>query len=487
MENRPKVVVEPPTSRGLREVKIGGETVGSAWSLRGLRKILSRHGYPEDMDVEDRTSVCWRAGGSQTWPDRPMKRHATIALMVAGLLGSMALLTVVGAPDALGALTFAGRATGFLFMLAGSVQGVAASAALDYWGKRRLKLSGPVILLGVLITLATSSLLLFLWLQETEYTDYLLAYFPLWSWSLWALWLLLREKAWRGLPHPKSFAIGVTATAVIASANLTYSAVYQPAASPLLFRLEAKFGKPEMDTERSFMHLPLTLRAKNVGKVPAYIITDFYSVYGHLTKFSSTDNGLKDLRKAMEEESDAGLYVSRPEYKTISTGRFYSVGQWIEPGGEYTAERLIRIPMTAKFDAVEALFMLDLMRKDRGRIDEGEFSTAHFSWDKGEGRFYHPPGEYGDNLIYHGRVRHNNNMINVTRRPRYVTSVWSADSEGSVAYSSISSFSFNPEDRPDEREEMRELERYGVVSVYGESLIPFAALTNNIGSQKAGS
>ncbi|CAM5487795.1 hypothetical protein SALBM311S_08590 [Streptomyces alboniger] len=168
-------------------------------------------------------------------------------LMMAGLLGSLVLLVVIGTPDALGGLTFAGRVTGYLFMLAGLVQGVSALAVLDFWGKRRLRFSGAAVLLGALIALAVDSLLMFLWLQETEYTPYLFAYFPLWCWSLWALWLLVREKTWRGIPHPKSFAAGITVTAVIAGASLAYSSMYQPASQPLLFSLEAKFGKPTVD------------------------------------------------------------------------------------------------------------------------------------------------------------------------------------------------------------------------------------------------
>ncbi|WP_189532996.1 hypothetical protein [Streptomyces roseolilacinus] len=477
MEDGPDITVEPPDSRGLRQVTRGGEVVGSAWSLKGLRRVLRRLGHPGDVEVEDGTLVRWRGGDSRTWPDRFVKRRLTIAFMMAGLLGSMALLVVIGTPDALGGLTFAGRITGFLFVLAGLVQGVSASAVLDYWGKRRVRFSGAAVLLGALIALITHSLLMFLWLQEKEYTPYLLAYFPLWCWSLWALCLLVRERTWAGIPHPRSFAAGITATTLVAGANLVYSSMYQPAAQPILVDLEARFGKPTVDSRTSFVELPLTLRAQNRGKVPAYVLGDDYSVYGWMVRFSKRGGGLKGTKEAMETESDAARYVAEQKSETVSAGRFLSPGWVLEPGEEYTAEKLVRIPRTADYEALEAYFSLTLMREDKGGIDVWEFQEPHFSWEKKEGRFYCAPSECGETLIYHGKVRHNNNLVNVTRRPRYVTTWWSVTPEDSSSYVSISSFRFQPKGSVEEEEREREMDGYGVVNLYAEAVVPFASLT----------
>lgn len=35
----------------------GAETVGGAWPPQGLRRIPHRRGYPEDLDLEDPSSV----------------------------------------------------------------------------------------------------------------------------------------------------------------------------------------------------------------------------------------------------------------------------------------------------------------------------------------------------------------------------------------------------------------------------------------------
>lgn len=484
MRNRPRVVVQPPDSRGLREVAISGTTVGSAWSLRELRKILSRTGYPRDMNVEDRTSICWRGADSETWPDHTWQRRTTIALMMTGLLGSMTLLAAVGSPDAFGALTFAGRITGYLFVVLGVVEGVAALGVLDYWGKRQLSFSGAVVLLGALIALGTDSLLLFMWLQEREYTRYLLAYFPLWCWSLWALSLLVREKAWRGTPHPKKFAAGVAATTLLAAVNLTYSAVYQPTSAPVLFSLKATFGTPRMDPERQIIHLPLTLQVKNTGNVPAYIISDEYSVNGLRADFSENAGELRDRRKAMELESDVGLYTGTPKKYTISAGPFYGPGSYLEPGEEYSEEKVVQLPRTAGYDTIEAALTIELMRKDRGKVDVEDFIDSHPSWHKNEGPFYCPPDECWDHVAYRARLRHNNNIINVTRRPVYVTSIWGVKPALSDSATIISSSpDFTPGTLKDymkaENESKRERERYGVVTVDAQAAVPFAALVNS--------
>lgn len=484
--NNPRVVVGPPDSRGLREITIGGRTVGSAWSVQGLRKVLGRLGYPEDLDVEDRSSMVWRGGDSGAWPDHTWRRRSTIALMMAGLLGSMALLVVVGMPDAIGALTFAGRVTGFLFAFAGAVQGVAALAVLDYWGKRQLKLSGALILLGTFIGLTTNGLLLFMWLQEQEYTPYVLTYFPLWCWSLWALQLLIRERAWRGVPYPKQFAAGVTVTTLLATANLAYSALYQPTSAPVLFDLDVKFGTPELDPKRPVIHLPVTFRARNSGQIPAYITSDGYGVYGVSVEFSSEGGGLLEWRKAVDAGSDGsrvGRYVKSPTRETVSAARFYGPGNWLEPGEQYVQERVIQLPSSAKYDVIEAGLTMTLMRKDRGRIDE-EFATPHYSWRKNR-EFYCHPIECDNHVINRGRVLHNNNIINVTRKPRYVISYYGwtgsdADIQTYVlSYEPRAALGFSEEVA---EEDERERKRYGVAVAEAMAAVPFAQLLSASGN-----
>jgi hypothetical protein len=479
MSIRPWVVVEPPDSRGLRQVTVDGETVGSAWSLGELRKILGRLGCPEDLDLEDPASLCWRGGDSGTWPDRAWRRHATKVVMIAGLIASMALNVVVGWPDASGALTFAQRISGVLFVLSGLMQGAAAIAALDYWGRRQFRASGAIVLLGALIALATDSLLLFMWLEEMEYTRHALVFMSLWCWSLCALWLLVREKSWQGVPKPKSFAAGVVATALLTALSLAYSTMYQPAAAPMHFTLKAEFGKARADRSLPFIHVPLTLYMKNTGEIPVYIINDIFTIRGRGAVYSRyPDRG--DLVREWRESAGVGSKLGEAErhvknvtYTTLSSGHFYGPGKQLETGQEYTLKHVFQIPKDASYDIIGVDLQVSYMRKDRGKLDMETFGTPHYSWNEMDGRYYCPP-ERGcrPHLIYHGRLRHNNNLVNVTRKARYVTALWYP---GRPPISSISSFHYGGESGF-QREERRELDRYGATEVHATSAVPVAEL-----------
>ncbi|MFD6169638.1 Yip1 family protein [Streptomyces coeruleorubidus] len=474
MEKTPRVIVEPPDSRGLRAVSVGGTKVGSAWSPSGLRKVLRELGCPESIDLEDRRVIVWREAGSEIWPDRAWRRRTATAFMMAGLILSMVLLTVVGTPDAMGALTFAQRMTGFLFILSGAVQGLAALAALDYEGKRQFKYSGAVVLVGALIALITESIFLFTWLQEREPTFYFPAYLLLFAWSLWALWRLFQGHVWRAIPHPKRFATGVALSGLLASVNFAYSAVYQPTSAPFYVTLTAKFGPPHTDPIRPFIHVPLTFQVENTGKVPAYILVDKYLVYGRSAEYSNEDEGLRDWKKALEGGYDAELHVTESGSKTISAGQFTGPGYWLHPGEGHVKEKVIQIPRSVEYDLLEATLAVVAMRMDRGKIDLLQLQRAHPSWQKKEGRFY--CAKCSDMLIHEGKVRHNNNIINVTRRPRYVTVLWYGNQEKFGYEYAISSYKFNPRKRPDVGEIAREEDRYGVESRSTSTKVSVAAL-----------
>jgi hypothetical protein len=472
MRIQPWVIVEPPNERGLRAITIHEKTVGYAWSLRGLRKILRRLGYSEEMDLEDQASVYWRGGDSSTWPDRAWKRRTTITLMMVGLLGCMALLVNVGLPDAFRALTFAQRITGCLFILSGVVQGMAALAVLDYWGIRHLKFSGALVLLGVIIAFTTNGFFLFMWSQEREYTRYVVAFLLLGVWSLWALCLVIREKMWTSIPHPKRFAAGVFATALVATANFAYSAMYQPSSVPTLLEMEVKFGKSQRDPNAPFVHLPVKFHVKNVGAVGVYFIGTDYEVLGRSADYSSTTaKKMKDWKEAAEAGEDYDIYAPHPKYVTIKTGQIWGPGYWIDAGEQANWEYMVELPKYASYDAIEATMSVDLMRRDRGRIDIDEFSTPHFSWDK-EDRYYCATKDCGEYILYRGQVQHNNNVINVTRKPRYVAATWSWDSTDYF----ISSYNFGRREDFDEGETSRESDRYGLISLSANAVVPVAAL-----------
>ncbi|MGW2018519.1 hypothetical protein [Streptomyces sp. NPDC001927] len=472
-----KVTVLPPDSRGLREVRIGAETVGSAWSPHELRRILRNHGYPKDLDLEDRTSVTWQGAGSDTWPDHTRRRRATIVLMVAGLVGGWALLTSIGIPDAFEALSFAGRITGFVFMLAGVAEVAAAVAVFDYWGKRGLRISGTIVLVGVLIALSATTMLVVLWFQEKEYTPYMLGIFPLFGWSLWALSVAIRAKIWRGTPHPTKIAAGVLATALLAAVNIAYSSLYQPTAAPANLAVKVSFGAPRTDLERPVLHFPVTLHLKNTGSVPLYILADDWSVYGRTGEYNETSTELRDRRLSLENgDGDVSLLVGSIGWTALGVGRFTGPGYWFEPGEEYREDKIVQIPKAAKYDVIEADLSAMVMRMDRGRIDLDTFREPQYSWDT-KAILYCPPKDCdGEFLIHHAAVRYNNNVINVTRKPRYVTAWWGLGAADSNWDASISTF--KGKGLITDAETQREYRRFDLFTVEAHASTPFAAVVN---------
>jgi hypothetical protein len=483
MSMRPWVTVEAPDGRGLRAVTVGGRTVGSAWSLRELRKMLNRLGYP-DVDVHDPASVYWRGGDSGTWPDRARRRRVTVVLMMAGLLASAALNVVIGWPDAHGALTFAQRITGALFVLSGAVQLGSAILALDYWGRRQFQVSGAVVLLGALIALATDTLLTVMWLDERQYTPYMLAFMPLLCWSLWALYVLVREKSWTAVPKPRRFAAGVFASALLTAVSLAYSTMYQPAVAPMRFALKADFGTARADRALPFIQVPLKLSVKNTGEVPVYVIINDFTVYGRTAKYSEQGDGLTQLRewkKSFEshQEEDAERYVDHLDVVPISSGRFYPPGRVLGSGQEDSLEHVFQIPRNAKYDLLHVDLQISYMRKDRGWIDVDHFHTPNLSWEKGS-QYYCHPSVCGEKLIFRGRLRHNNNLINVTRKPHYVTAIWSVNGPPEYSISSRNS----PFGRADPAEVKRDLERFDVSTVNASSEVSVAELLKSMPSPR---
>ncbi|MER6026224.1 hypothetical protein [Streptomyces sp. NPDC001851] len=473
--SRRRVVVDAPDKRGLRAVTIDGEPAGSAWSRRDLRRQLRHAGLPPDMDLENRACVSWRGADSASWPDRTGRRRATIALLVAGLLVSALLLADIGMVDALGALTFSGRLGGMLFVLAGAVQAVAAAAVFDFWGKRTLRHSGALVLVGVFIAVATEGLLLAVWFEEREWTPYLPVFLALSLWALWAGWTVWQERAWKGIPHPRSITAAVAATVLLAAANFAYSAVYQPHAALSHYKVEAFFGKPRKDPKMPVTYLPVKLHVANDGAVPAYVLNSAYWVEGRYSLFDGKKTTLdqREWRADAEAGVDTELYVQPTAYRTINSGPVVLAGAWIAPGTDFTTERVVQIPADAKYDIITAKMSAIFLRGDRGKIDPA-LVTPIFSWhEKRERLFNCSPAPCPDYVAYHARVHNDNNIINVTRRPRYVTSNRWLGPQGSGITAVISSF--NSRGRLSAHTES--YETYGVDQyVSGVTQIPFASL-----------
>jgi hypothetical protein len=68
MDERPPVVVLPPSSDGGRQVTVHGERVGTAYGLFDVLEFLREAGLPtEDRAVDDPELIEWRGGGPYDW------------------------------------------------------------------------------------------------------------------------------------------------------------------------------------------------------------------------------------------------------------------------------------------------------------------------------------------------------------------------------------------------------------------------------------
>ncbi|WP_328297693.1 hypothetical protein OG389_07610 [Streptomyces sp. NBC_00435] len=423
---RPTVFVHAPDARGLRPVTLGGRPLGSVWSSRELERLLRRAGYTESGDSGP-GPVHWEGGGAADWPDEPLPRRLTAAVMVAGLLGCAVLLGVIGQVDAARSATFAGRLTGFLLLLAGLAQVAAALAAHDFLGKRRWPYSGVPVLAGAFIALIMTTLLLGMWLEEREFVALLPVYGLLWCWSVWALCILLRRRAWSGMRYPKSVVAGLTLSGVLAVTNFSYAALYTPNAARAQLITTAAVGKPTVSRDGTVLYVPVTVSVKNTGTVAVNIAGSAYWVTG--ASSVPTTSVVPDYwRKAKERDvdGDAEGYSLPVPPTLLATGPVGVEGSWLDPGSEHAEEKIIQLRRGAgqpEYTVVEAVSQVISVRQDRARIRPG-LKEPSFSWRAGKAPAATCLASMDDCVLFRARVDHNNNLVNVTRGPRYL-SVWS--------------------------------------------------------------
>ncbi len=65
---QPRIVVYPPDRSGGRRVRVDGEILGMAYTLRDLEEFLRRAGLDEGTyDLNDQRLIDWRGGGPDEW------------------------------------------------------------------------------------------------------------------------------------------------------------------------------------------------------------------------------------------------------------------------------------------------------------------------------------------------------------------------------------------------------------------------------------
>ncbi|MFI8237468.1 Yip1 family protein [Streptomyces sp. NPDC085866] len=397
MANTPVVTVGAPDDLGLRKVMIGGRTVDRVRCPRELQRLLRRVGLASGYDIE------WLGVDGTVWPDRPWRRRTIGALMAVGLVAADCVLIRIGVVDSTNSLTYAGRITGAIFIFLALVELVAAFATLDYWRKRKMKYSGAVILFGVLVALSVGLLLLAVQVHGRVVNGRLLLWVALVFWSSWALWILVRGQAWKGIRNPRRIAIGATASALLAIANLTYSQVYVPYTTDPLVQSGAEFETPSMNREGTVMYLPVHLYVKNSGKISVYILGSIFWIHGR---------------------------DERATYDLINSGDFVTpLGRALNPGEEVAQDAVVEIknPEKSKYDAVRVQTEVYVIRRDRVRMGAGYDRSGEHAWRlKEQHKDKDPQGPDGEYLRYQSDISNSDEILNLTRGRQRVT-LWRVD------------------------------------------------------------
>ncbi|WP_327362190.1 hypothetical protein [Streptomyces sp. NBC_01296] len=410
MANTPVVAVGRPDGLGWRHVTINDHPAGQVRSMGELRRLIRGAGLVSGYDIH------WIGEDCTVWPDCPWYRRTVGTLMAAGLLATACMLFKIGMKDTLNALTYSGRITGIIFLLAFLLEIIAAAAAVDYWHKRKMAYSGMIILMGALVSLAVSLLLLIVWM--TDGGDYA-GYLPFWIiftlWSVWTVVTLIHGRAWIGIPHPRRIVAGAVVSALIAITNVTYTQIYIPYATSPLVMSSASFGKPSLDGERKKMYLPVHLYVKNSGQIPIYLLGSIYWLEGGpAIDPPRTDSPHRDL-----------------SYTLIHDGEFIKPpGRPLNPGQEFSEDEVIEFTLDKfKYEAVRVYTELYAIRKDRVTIvGDYERSGRDLQALKREGKDQDPKGPRQGYFRYQTEISNSNEILNVTRGRQRIT-LWYVDNK----------------------------------------------------------
>lgn len=429
VSNHPLIVVEAPDARGLRAVRVRGETIGRVWSARGLRRLLRRAGLPpDDLDVDGPGRVHWEAGKS-SWPDCPWRRWAAGALMALGLLVSAAVLFHVGTTDAFNALAYGGRVVGVAFIAAALAEAVAALAVCDYWGKRAIRYSGPVVLAGVGTVLVTDLMFLITQIQGRDYTPFLWLWIGLVLWVAWALWALTRQKVWQAIQHPRGIALSVVASGVIGLVSLTYSQMYIPYSTPVKIPFSISFGESTLSADGTALHVPAHVEFRNTGSVRVYVVGTMWTVLGWPTQYSEKGIGESDWKWETLHYDRTFRHVKYASSRMLGTGKFAEPGSRLDPGMDFSNDFVIDVPLRSGLGRVEIDATASFVRADRGKLGNSYASSREVSWDSETGRHLRDAPDWltqkGDDFYrFHSKIYHSSEMLNLTHSTDYATGWW---------------------------------------------------------------
>lgn len=402
MANARVVVVGAPDDLGVREVLIDGRSMGKVWSEQEFLNLLSREGLPADHPVR------WLGEDGTVWPDRAGLRRTTGLFMVIGLLATAYPLFKIGVADSSDALTYGGRIAGLTILVVAVMEVFAAAAAFDFWGRRRWRHSGVAVLVGVVVALFCSISILVLQINE-HFNRYTAIGIALAVWSAAALSELLACRAWKGLRVPRSIAIGVIISVLLAGSNLAYSQIYVPYVKTPLIQGGAEFKESNM-VKGGSLYVTVHLYVRNSGQVPVYLLGSIYWIHG--APASPPDVKLAD-------------------YDLVYDGEFVSpVGRVLNPGEEVAQDAVVEIQdpenrQKHPYETLRAETAVYVIRKDRMTLaaDYGpsRVGVAKIAEEDGD------TAPKGAKYRNRAQMENSSEILNATRGSQRIT-VWRVDS-----------------------------------------------------------
>ncbi|MCB5167680.1 hypothetical protein LG634_22970 [Streptomyces bambusae] len=474
MENHPAVAVGAPDELGLRKVSAGGKTLGAVRSAAELQRLLRHHGLAFETDVQ------WCGGDSTVWPDRPWPRRIAGVLMAAGLLATAVLLVKVGMADATGALSYAGRLAGATFIAAGIVEFIGVFAAADYWTRRQSRFSGGILLITAAISLVVNVVLLFVQIAGRTYTPYLWVWITLIVWSVWALHVLVRARAWKGLRNPKRVAMGALLSGVLAGTNLLYTQVYVPHVAAPLVESTAVFQPTSLGKDGTRLYVPVHFTVRNDGGVPVYVLGSIYWIKGVPRNADRAKQPYIDQCTASGKAKPKSL----PKFTLLVSHEFIAPpGRALTPGEEFSGDTVVTIDRKhwSCYETVTVQTEMYMVRQDRTKIDPGYELSRMYRDRLSPAQQVDPEGPPGDYFRYQGEVSNSNEILNATRGRQRVTMWWMYSGANPYVYVHVGppgekAKAFDP-DHPNANQE--KAERYGLARVRGSMAEkPLAELLN---------
>ncbi|MFC7550057.1 hypothetical protein [Plantactinospora sp. GCM10030261] len=337
-------------------------------------------------------------------------------------------------------LTYAGRLTGALIVVAGVTMLAGSFAAVDLYrstvprsaGGRRpaFRASPALVLVGALAVLSLGLTLLVTQVWSGDPGPAVVLWIVLIVLALTVL-TLLSARVEIPVLSPRKFAVGLSVTALIGVANFAYSQIYLPAAQMPSVSVKPEFGTPSRAPGRPDVSVPVSVTVK-VGPTALVLLAATYTVQGTVAEIRPGRDAAR-LRADLSRERDpsATTDVAREEF--LQAGHLLRPGTELAPGDETRLTEIVHLRAPVDYTSVQLSVRLYYLRGDRAKLDG--YDQAETSFD-GDGVRHVRDGpdwasEPGDDyVLFSGVLTEGNEVFRRTRNTVYACFWWVLPRDG---------------------------------------------------------